>query len=215
MTQTVVRGPDTDLAGPKVCASLRSGAGRELAIKIKPEWVGPLLGIDPLGVESQVVDPSWWRRPYNRLMTPRRRPVAPKTLRVLMAAMSRRTARRERSPPRCALDTVRCRADRCRASGRLDVGLSDRHFRRHVRDSTGVPPKTHARLLRFVDAMRTADRSGDPVWADVAVSAGYFDQSHFIRDCAALAGTSPSALHAERRRQVIDDRAMSGLSNPD
>ena len=96
----------------------------------------------------------------------------------------------------------------------LTLGLSDRHFRRQVRDSTGVPPKTHARLLRFVDAMLTADRSGDPVWADVAVSAGYFDQSHFIRDCVALAGTSPSALHAERRRQVIDDRAMSGLSNP-
>jgi transcriptional regulator GlxA family with amidase domain len=127
--------------------------------------------------------------------------------------------RASRTPPSkvasVALDTVRRRAGRvsCQRLA-LTLGLSDRHFRRHVRDSTGVPPKTHARLLRFVDAMRTADRSVYPVWVDVAVSAGYFDQSHLIRDCVALAGTSPRALHAERRRQVIDDRAMSALSNP-
>jgi len=52
------------------------------------------------------------------------------------------------------------------------------------------------------------------VAADLAARAGYFDQSHFIRDCVALAGTSPRALHAERRRQVIENRAMSVLSNP-
>ena len=46
------------LAGPKLRAQVFDLVpGRELAaIKIKPEWVGPLLDIDPLAVESQVVD---------------------------------------------------------------------------------------------------------------------------------------------------------------
>jgi AraC-like DNA-binding protein len=210
------------LAGPKLRAQVFDLVpGRELAaIKIKPEWVGPLLGIDPLAVEGQVVDlvavaPALANRLHDVLAQTR---CAEAALRVLMAAMlaAHRASRTSPSTLACvALDTVRGRAGRVSCERlALKLGLSDRHFRRHVRDSTGVPPKTYARLLRFVDAMRTADRSGDPVWADVAVSAGYFDQSHFIRDCVALAGTSPRALHAERRRQVIDDRAMSVLSNP-
>ena len=210
------------LAGPKMRAQVFDLVpGRELAaIKIKPEWVGPLLGIDPLAVESQVVDlvavaPALANTLHDALAQTRSAEAA---LRVLMAAMlaAHRASRTPPSTVACvALDTVRYRAGQVSCERlALTLGLSDRHFRRHVRDSTGVPPKTHARLLRFVDAMRTADRSGDPVWADIAVSAGYFDQSHFIRDCVALAGTSPSALHAERRRQVIDDRAMSDLSNP-
>jgi AraC-like DNA-binding protein len=210
------------LAGPKLRAQVFDLVpGRELAaIKIKPEWVGPLLGIDPLAVEGQVVElvavaPALANRLYDVLAQTR---CAEAALRALVAAML--AAHREsRTPPftvaSVALDTVRRRAGRVSCERvALTLGLSDRHFRRHVRESTGVPPKIHARLLRFVDAMRTADRSGHAVWADVAASAGYFDQSHFIRDCVALAGTSPRALHAERRRQVIEDRAMSVLSNP-
>jgi methylphosphotriester-DNA--protein-cysteine methyltransferase len=210
------------LAGPKLRAQVFDLVpGRELAaIKIKPEWVGPLLGIDALAVENQVVDlftvaPAVANRLQDALAQTRSAEAA---LRVLMLAMLA-AHRASRMPPSTlasvALDAVR------RGSGRVScerlaskLGLSDRHFRRQVRDSTGVPPKTYARLLRFVDAMWTADRSGDPAWADIALSAGYFDQSHFIRDCVTLAGTSPRALHAERRRQVIADRAMSALSNP-
>jgi AraC-like DNA-binding protein len=210
------------LAGPKLRAQVFDLVpGRELAaIKIKPEWAGPLLGIDPLAVESQVVDlvsvaPALADRLQDVLARTRS---AEGALRVLMAAMLA-GFRASRTPPSTvacvALDTVRRRAGRVPCERLAStLGLSDRHFRRHVRDSTGFPPKTYARLLRFVDAMWTADRSSHPVWADVAVSAGYFDQSHFIRDCVALAGTSPRALHAERRRQVIEDRPMSGLSNP-
>ena len=210
------------LAGPKLRAQVFDLVpGRELAaIKIKPEWVGPLLGMDPLAVEGQVVElvavaPALANRLYDVLAQTR---CAEAAVRALMAVML--AAHREsRTPPStvasAALDTVRRRAGRVSCERvALTLGLSDRHFRRHVRDSTGVPPKIYARLLRFVDAVRTAERSGHPVWADVATSAGYFDQSHFIRDCVALAGTSPRALHAERRRQVIEDPAMSVLSNP-
>jgi AraC-like DNA-binding protein len=210
------------LAGPKLRAQVFDLLpGRELAaIKIKPEWVGPLLGVDPLAIESQAVElvevaPALTNRLHDALA---RACSAEAALRVLMAEMLA-AHRASKTPPSAlasvALDTVRHRAGRvsCERLARA-LGLSDRHLRRHVRDSTGVAPKTYARLLRFVDAMRNADRFDEPVWADIALSAGYFDQSHFIRDCSALAGNSPGGLHAERRRQVIGDRPMSVLSNP-
>src|SRR5262245_29372590 len=79
------------LAGPKLRAQVFDLVpGRELAaIKIKPEWVGPLLGIDPLAVESQVVDlvavaPALAARLHDGLAQTR---CADAALRVLMAAM--------------------------------------------------------------------------------------------------------------------------------
>jgi AraC-like DNA-binding protein len=210
------------LAGPKLRAQVFDLLpGRELAaIKIKPEWAGPLLGVDPLAIESKAVEllevaPALANRLHDALGRTRS---AEQSLGVLMAPMLA-AHRASRTPPSAvasvALDIVRHRAGRVSCERlALALGMSDRHLRRHVRDSTGVAPKTYARLLRFVDAMRNADRFDQPVWTDIAISSGYFDQSHFIRDCVALAGHSPGGLHAERRRQVIGDRAMSVLSNP-
>jgi AraC-like DNA-binding protein len=59
--------------------------------------------------------------------------------------------------------------------------------------------------------MQFADVVDRPDWADIATRAGYCDQSHLIRDCAALAGASPSVLRRERHRQRI---AMAEISNP-
>jgi AraC-like DNA-binding protein len=183
--------------------------GRELAaVRIKPEWVGPLLGIDPLAIENQVtelrgVHPELADRLQDALGRTRSVEAA---VRVLMDELVRvRTA--AGTPPSgltaASLELVR------RSGGRLPcerlasaVGLSERHFRRQVHDSTGVSPKTYARVLRFVGAMLTADRQARPAWADIAVQAGYCDQSHLIRECVALAGGSPAELHAERRSEI-------------
>src|SRR5262245_29152567 len=146
------------LAGPKLRAQVfELVPGRELAaIKIKPEWAGPLLGIDPLAVESQVVElvtvaPALANRLHDVLAQAR---CAEDALRALMAAML--AAHRASSTPpssvaRIALDTVRRRAGQVSCESlAVTLGLSDRHIRRHICDSTGVPPKTYARLLRFV-----------------------------------------------------------------
>src|SRR5262249_44211306 len=102
------------LAGPKLRAQVFDLLpGRELAaIKIKPEWVGPLLGIDPLAVERQVVDlvavaPAVANRLFDTLAETRS---AVDALRVLMAEMLA-AHRASRTPPSTvasvALDTVR------------------------------------------------------------------------------------------------------------
>ena len=81
-----------------------------------------------------------------------------------------------------------------------------------MHDATGIPPKTYARAIRFVRAMLIADRSDKPVWADIAIRAGYCDQSHLIRDSLAHAAVAPRDLHIERRTQRVG-RVMADLSN--
>jgi AraC-like DNA-binding protein len=184
--------------------------GRELAaIRIKAEWAGPLLGIDPPAFEDQVVDlftvcPRIADRLHDALWHTR---TPEESVRVLAAAIRGRFDAASAPPSAiasAALERVRRTAGRVTCD-RLAAGLgvSDRHFRRHVVDSTGVSPKAYARVLRFVASMLEADRDVRPSWADIAARAGYCDQSHLIRECEALSGASPAALHAERRRETI------------
>ena len=60
---------------------------------------------------------------------------------------------------------------------------------------TGHGPKTVQRLARFDTARRhvAARASAGSSLADVAALAGYYDQSHLVRDFREFAGLGPSA----------------------
>jgi AraC-like DNA-binding protein len=195
--------------------------GRELAaIKIKAEWAGPLLGVDPMAIEDRVDDLATVApRLAERLGDALSRTRAAADVMEVMTAMLRRLRADCRTGPSVitsnALDLLR--GTRGRASCERvasSLGISERHVRRHVHDATGFAPKTYSRAIRFVAAMVRADRLVKPSWADLALSAGYCDQSHLIRDCIALAGVSPQRLHAERRQEA-GSSDVSDLSNPD
>jgi AraC-like DNA-binding protein len=81
------------------------------------------------------------------------------------------------------------------------LGQSERQIRRRFDNVMGITPKGYSRLIRHLNAMKLADAAPQPDWADIALSAGYFDQSHMIREITALTGTSPSRLYAERRAE--------------
>jgi AraC-like DNA-binding protein len=75
------------------------------------------------------------------------------------------------------------------------VGLSERQLRRRYEAAVGYGPKRLGRIFRFqrlLDLIHAGDRRMR--WAEVAVEAGYADQSHMISECLALAGTPPTAL---------------------
>ncbi len=70
-------------------------------------------------------------------------------------------------------------------------GYSHRRFVALFRASVGLSPKRYGRILRFQSALaRVAERAA-PAWADLALAAGYSDQSHFNRDFRAFAGVTP------------------------
>jgi AraC-like DNA-binding protein len=207
------------IVGPKRHAQIFDLVpGRELAaIRIKPEWCGPLLGIDPMALEDRIdnlidVLPRLGTRVGDELSRTRSAAAA---LHTLVAALRRAhdaCRARPSALTSAALDIVRgtSGAVSCERVA-TTLGCSGRHVRRHVHDATGIAPKTYARSLRFVAAMLIADDATRPAWADIALQAGYFDQSHLIRDAVALTGVSPRELHVERRRQVVG--GLSVLSN--
>jgi AraC-like DNA-binding protein len=101
-----------------------------------------------------------------------------------------------------------------------EVGLSERQFRRRSQAAVGYGPKTLQRVLRFHRFVRLLDAApadahapapapasaradaglfAPPDLAALAARAGYADQPHLTRECAALSGFTPAALARVRR----------------
>ena len=76
------------------------------------------------------------------------------------------------------------------------LGLSSRHLERRFRNEVGISPKLFSRMQRFQSVFH---RMEDPAtsWVDTAVSSGYYDQAHLIRDFREFAGTTPNSLLVE------------------
>jgi AraC family transcriptional regulator len=78
------------------------------------------------------------------------------------------------------------------------VGVQPSHlahaFRRHLRTTVGA----YVRSLRLDWALDQIARSDAPL-AEIAVAAGYSDQSHLTRECRRLRGVSPAVYRRQRR----------------
>lgn len=73
-----------------------------------------------------------------------------------------------------------------------DFGISERSLERKFLRFIGATPKKYARILRLRCAINL--RKQIPSWAEIAQFAGYYDQSHLIRDCRDIYGDSPENL---------------------
>ncbi|RZA19222.1 MAG: AraC family transcriptional regulator [Lysobacteraceae bacterium] len=72
-------------------------------------------------------------------------------------------------------------------------GCSTARFIHRFEQTVGLTPKRYARVLRFGVMLPSLMRAGPRDWAEVAASAGYFDQSHLIREFRHFAGMAPGA----------------------
>jgi AraC-like DNA-binding protein len=113
-------------------------------------------------------------------------------------------------PSSIALDLVRRTAGRISVRQvAMEVGLSVRQVRRVVERDAGVSIKTFARTVRFLHAVTSADRLCQPRWARVAAEAGFFDQSHLVREFREICGLSPVQLLRERRAEAEISKTCS------
>jgi AraC-like DNA-binding protein len=72
------------------------------------------------------------------------------------------------------------------------LGVSERQLERRFLGAVGITPKRFAVLRRFEHAVTLLEKSETAAsLANVAVDAGYYDQSHFIRDFRRAAGGPP------------------------
>ncbi len=79
-----------------------------------------------------------------------------------------------------------------------ETGWSHKHFIARFRDETGVAPKTAARLIRFHRVVQAITPGKKPVWSDIAVATGYYDQAHMAREFREFARCTPTELWMRR-----------------
>ncbi|MBS0340827.1 MAG: AraC family transcriptional regulator [Proteobacteria bacterium] len=81
-------------------------------------------------------------------------------------------------------------------------GYSHRRFIDLFRSATGLAPKAYERIHRIGRVLDLAAADARRGWADIAVEAGFADQSHLTREFGDIAGLSPQAW-----RRVADAAA--------
>lgn len=90
------------------------------------------------------------------------------------------------------------------------AGITERHLHRRFVAAVGYGPKLLQRVLRF-QAFLAACGGAAAGLTELAVEAGYADQSHLGREARALAGLTPTELRTARAqvRNVLDRTARS------
>jgi AraC-like DNA-binding protein len=89
------------------------------------------------------------------------------------------------------------------------LGLTERTLERRFQIHVGATPKKYARIVRLRNALFQRRMLSN--WADAAYAAGYYDQSHMIRDFHELYGMSPESIHP--RLEASKTIQFSGLLN--
>jgi len=90
-----------------------------------------------------------------------------------------------------------------------NLGLTERTLERRFYAHVGATPKKYARVARLRNAI--VQRRKRSAWADIAQAAGYYDQSHMIRDFQDLYGLSPETL--DPQIEFSQTIRFSGLLN--
>ena len=75
--------------------------------------------------------------------------------------------------------------------------ISERQLERIFRQYIGLSPKYYCRIIRF-NYIFQCIQNKDSTWMDIVHNAGYYDQSHFIRNFKAFTGEEPSSYVFEK-----------------
>jgi len=70
-------------------------------------------------------------------------------------------------------------------------GLSARQLERRFQQEVGLPPRLLASIFRFRRIFDVLEYQQPARWVQAALTAGYFDQAHMIRDFRRFAGCTP------------------------
>ena len=101
---------------------------------------------------------------------------------------------------------VRCVTWLEREKGRVTIEdlvdastLGRRQLERRFRDVVGLSPRLFANVLRLRSVFDALEANPAAGWTDAALAAGYFDQSHLIRDFRRFVGCTPAQFVASAR----------------
>lgn len=189
--------------GPRTRASYHVGKDIPVCVRLRlrPGAARPLLGVPVSEVADQVVPlEELWGAPADRLKATLRQADGDTGL-ILERLAAALPARSRPDRARGELVQAAVRALRGRTGKRREplpaiahhLAVSERHLRTLFADAVGVPPKRFERIERVRDVLALA-RANGPHWADLAASAGYYDQSHMTAEFRTLMGVTPAAF---------------------
>ncbi len=72
------------------------------------------------------------------------------------------------------------------------AGVGRRQLERRFADAVGIGPALLSAIFRFRSAFDLLEHDTSRPWTEAALAAGYYDQSHFIREFRRFVGCTPS-----------------------
>lgn len=72
-----------------------------------------------------------------------------------------------------------------------DANMSLKSFERKFTEQVGVPPKLFCCITRFNHALAFKLKNPQKDWTSIALSCGYYDQMHLIKDFKKFSGNTP------------------------
>jgi AraC-like DNA-binding protein len=176
---------------------------RLIGVRFRPGGLQPFVRFDVAELTDRVVDCDLlFGRELDHL---RERP----DIASIEAALLRRLHPRPDPLVAHALHAI-ARTKGCLRVGSLAraTGVSERHLIVRFERAVGVAPKFLARVTRLQNVIGQLRGRSEVRWSDVAANAGFFDQSHLIREFRLLAGTSPSSYL--RKRDANENHLVVG-----
>ena len=183
---------------------------RLAGVHFKPWGMSPFTGMPAAELRDRWVPAdAVWQRSADRIRNQLGDSAsATGALRVLEEELRSRLAG---APPR-GLDLVRHTGGRLAAShGAAPVsaladaaGVSGNHLAAQFKSHVGVTPKRVARIYRFARLILSVDARRPADLAELAHTAGYFDQAHFSREFKDFTGHTPTEYLALRRRHPAE-----------
>ncbi len=79
-----------------------------------------------------------------------------------------------------------------------ELCISERQMQRRFKEAVGITPKGFQRVSRFEAVMRHLLLNKEQSYLAAALEHGYYDQSHFIKECNAYVGEHPSLFLQEK-----------------
>jgi len=202
--------PATFLAG-QITGPLRlrsTGAAKMLGVRFLPHGAGKALGVRMTELRDIFL-------PVSDLSTTLARQLDDalnlERVEAALMAWSRRAGRED-----TLVDAAVGQVERGATTEEIaaQAGISRRQVERRFLDLVGLTPKHFQRMRRFQRVFQAIE-CGAKGWADAAVSCGYYDQAHLIRDCKEFSGDTPSVLLGgdELARHFLRREDVSHFSN--
>lgn len=195
-----VRQPRFMLAGQLTRSVLvgPSGATDVVGIRLFPWGACRLLGVPMVEVRDVMVPlDALLKQGFEALCERLAEGVDADWTEVVFADLRRRRSALPEFSGLAAAATLECArfapGDSIRTIARR-LSVSPRHLERVMRTEVGLAPGTVRRIARVQRALGAMLSEPDRSLGEVGLSAGYYDQPHFVREFKRLVGYSPSAF---------------------